>query len=121
MKFEFNKKAPWLSGLVPDEPEETFILEARAREEKAARIASDLNRKRKPGRTWRDELAGWSVDEVIECVSLGDDRAAIESELLALAPKAYEKHVSLSSVWSGLSDTAREAILAAPEMRPMDS
>jgi hypothetical protein len=37
-------------------------------------------------------LAGYKVDEAIECLSYGDDRAAVERELMAACPDAYEAH-----------------------------
>lgn len=36
-------------------------------------------------------LEYWSVDEVIECLSLGDNHLAVEKELLAAMPDAYNR------------------------------
>ena len=57
------------------------------------------------------QLCTYNVDEVIETLSFGPQRDAIEKELMTLAPKAYERdRVPMGRIWYQLSVPTQLAI-----------
>ena len=87
------------------------------------------------GTSMPGELKYWTADEVIECLSFGDDRGFVERELLKAAPGVYNRPVvtmgdygpegpvepdapgrveySMGQVWRKLPDRAKVAIIKA--------
>lgn len=71
----------------------------------------------------------WSVDEVIECLTFGPDRAKVETELLAAMPNAYgprtetecppepdlDPQYKLARIWRKLSVDVQAAIVKAAQ------
>jgi len=63
-------------------------------------------------------LLGWSIDECIECLSLGANRPLVTAALLVLRPLAYERRAPLSIVWSELRVEVQDALRAAGDYVP---
>jgi len=83
-----------------------FEFGERLRSERLTNIQQDMA-------DFPQALVGWSVDECLECLTLGEAREVIERELLDVAPTAYEVRVPLSGLWPSLNESTRKALARA--------
>ena len=88
-----------------------FEFGERLRSERLTNIQQDME-KTLPA-DFPQALVGWSVDECLECLTLGEAREVIERELLDVAPTAYETRVPLSGLWPSLNESTRKALARA--------
>jgi hypothetical protein len=88
-----------------------FEFSERLRSERLTNIQTDLE-KTLPA-DFPEELVGWSVDECLECLTLGKAREVVERELLEAAPNAYETRKPLSSLWTDLNESTRVVLAKA--------
>ena len=83
-----------------------FELDERMRSARIDAIRADFSKTLPLG--FPTTLIGWSVDEALECLSLGPARKRVKDVLLGLAPAAYETRTALSILWPQIdSDVQR--------------